>query len=74
MPEPMHYLPAQKVDKAFPQRLTLRGEDVDTLADILKKTVDEVDVTSVEFSLINRVMEATGHWGHDEWDEEPLED
>jgi len=74
MPEPMHYLPAQKVDRDFPQRLTLRGEDVDTLAEILKKTVDEVDVTSVEFSLINRVMEATGRWGHDEWDEEPLED
>lgn len=73
MTEPMHYLPPQRVDKEFPQRLTLRGDDVDTLADLLKWMAQYAQVSTEEYDFIDRVMKATGRWGYDEW-EEPLED
>lgn len=69
----LHYLPAQEVERSFPERLTIRGTDVDALCDLLKLIVDNVPVTDRQFDLIDRVMKATGRWGHDEW-AEPLDE
>lgn len=57
----LHYLPAQKVDRSFPERLTIRGDDVDILCELLKLVVDSSDdVENFEFDFIERVLVATG--------------
>lgn len=69
----LHYLPPQYVERSYPERLTLRGKDVDTLCEMLQILADRVEMSDVQFDLVDRVMAATGRWGHDEWSE-PLDE
>lgn len=69
----LHYLPPQHVERSYPERLTVRGKDVDTLCEMLQIMADRIEMSDVQFDLVDRVMAATGRWGHDEWSE-PLDE
>lgn len=57
MPD-IHYLPAQYVERQYPERLTVRGDDVSLLVDILEWADNFADLSTEEHDLIDRVLEA----------------
>lgn len=57
MPD-IHYLPAQYVERQYPERLTVRGDDVSLLVDILAAAEYAVSLSTEEHDLIDRVLEA----------------
>ena len=57
MPD-IHYLPSQYVERQYPERLTVRGDDVSLLVDILAAAEHAISLSTEEFDLIDRVLEA----------------
>jgi len=55
MPD-IHYLPAQYVERQYPERLTVRGEDVALLMDILAAAEHAVSLSTEEHDFIDRIF------------------
>ena len=62
MPD-MHYLPSTTVNRSYDQRLTIRGEDVDILIELLDWLEGDphVDDLSPAMDFIERVRAAVTH-------------